>query len=170
MLIGNQSNLNRLKTNFNIGLSYYSPTFFLGFSVLQISPTNLSFNETDQQIESDQTPHFFLMAGRRWNLSEEYNLSGSILLRKLGNTGLINQTEVFGNVGYKNFLKFGLGYRSAESIIGNLECAILPTISVFYAYDHPFNKARVPIPASHEIMIRIKFNRILENGCPQISF
>jgi len=170
LLMGNQANLNKLKTNLSAGISFYNPSFFLGISVLQIAPTNLKFNESDQQIESDQTPHLFLMAGRRWNLSEDYIFSGSILLRRLGNTGLINQTEIFGNIGFKNLLKLGLGYRSSESLMGNFECAILPSISVSYAYDHPLNKARITIPPSHEILIKFKFNRMLETGCPQVSF
>ena len=93
--------------------------------------------------------HYFLTGGYVFDLSENFKLKPSAMLR--GVKGAPLSVDVNANVLLYDRLEAGLGYRFDESITGLINFRITPNLRVGYAYDYPTYD--LSDEGSHEIML-----------------
>ncbi|HEX7365566.1 MAG TPA: type IX secretion system membrane protein PorP/SprF [Pelobium sp.] len=145
-----QDNVNKTIFNLGTGAYYNSDNFYVGLSALQLAPNKLASTPL-----SEQEMHLFLTAGIVFNLSEDFKLKPSIMIKEV--TGAPIEGDVNAMLWIKNVLGLGAQYRSNADVSGLLEIQATPQIRIGYAYDHSLTSLQAFNSGGHEIMLRYEF-------------
>lgn len=162
---GFQSNLNFALPVAGFGLYLNSENGFFGVS----SPSFLinakkykGLNNSTYASTIGEMP-FLIMAGKRFPLSTSLVLNSYILMRLIGRQPF--QFEVNNIIWFNNKLAAGVGYRSADAILGTLQLNVNNEFKVGYAYDYSVSKLGSFNQGSHELMLSYRiFKRINETS------
>lgn len=160
------------KPNANFGAYYYNPSFYVGFSILDLFPSNIyddifvGKNNYDYLV-TRKVPHYYLTAGFMVTLSEDIKLKPSIMIKEdfKGPTNVdLNAFFLLGErvwiggsyrsgvkLWNKNNLQKGLEQNDAASVMA--EFFITERLRIGYAYDFTTSKLDNYQKGSHEISI-----------------
>jgi type IX secretion system PorP/SprF family membrane protein len=150
----------KILPRFGIGAYFYAKKYYVGFSI----PTLFAYQRgTDFNFDLTKSSflrrHYLLTGGYVFNLSRDFKLKPSILLKYVQNTPL--EADLNMSVVYKDMFWLGASFRTGDAISFIIEYQTNSYFRVGYAYDLTFSKLRSYSSGSHEIMIGIDFGKDL---------
>ena len=160
--------LKKVKPELGAGLWLYSKDYFAGVSVLNIIPGKVKFAANNDKA-SYYEPNFFLTAGYRLLLGEEFNLIPSVMIQYW-------RPQLLGahaNAKLQYLDKFWLGasYRYGDLISGYSGMAginVSNTLNISYAYEvATTNRLRAYTGNTHEIMVGFTLGNRFGDTCPR---
>jgi type IX secretion system PorP/SprF family membrane protein len=154
--------------DFGFGAYYYTEKFYVGLSVPQFIQNRLKFFDSSTQSLSKLTGHYYINAGNKFRVANDWEVEPSILL-KWGPPS-IPQLDLGAKVIYQDYLWAGVALRTQDAF-----CAMLgyrtknDKLMFAYAYDQPITNISKYSFGTHEIMVAGKFANIksgdeLESG------
>lgn len=148
----------KLIPKFGTGAYYYQERWYAGISI----PTLLAF-QRDYQFSLDINEasslrkHFYLTAGYVLDLSENWKLKPSTLVKYTSAAPV--QIDLNANFLYKNILWLGASFRSGDSFVGILEYQTNERFRIGYAHDFTITQIRNYSSGTHEIMVGFDFGK-----------
>jgi type IX secretion system PorP/SprF family membrane protein len=143
---------------FGFGIYWNNDRSFIGLSVptLFAADGNLA---RDIQGASDHyfTQHYYLQAGHVFDLSENFDLKPSILVKYQQEAP--PEVDLNCNMLFKERFWLGIGYRTGDAAVAMLEYQVDPMFRVGYAYDMATSGLRQYNSGSHEVMLGIDLGR-----------
>lgn len=162
--------LSAIQPNINIGAWLYSRHFFLGLSANQLLFDNFNYQDKNQNVSSyswlgTAYPHYFLTAGYRAEINEDWVVIPSMLIKRVYQAPMsydINLKAV-----HKDRFWFGASYRHKDAVVGFLGVNISSFINIGYSYDYTLSDLRERSKGSHEVILGIMLNNRHRIVCPQ---
>lgn len=141
--------INNSYPNIGAGAFLYSDKFFVGLSV----PNMLKSVHLDENgiKYGSETNHYFITGGYVFQLSENFLLKPSAMLKSAFNAPVSYDLNL--NVLFYNRFELGASYRLDDSFSGLVGFQINPNIRVGYAYDHVISDLKALGPSSHEVIL-----------------
>jgi len=167
--IGYSNNeLKKIKPEIGLGLWLYSSDYFAGLSVLNIIPGKNSFVSNDKYGEY-YTPNYFLTAGYRFNLNEDFNLIPSFMFQYW--KPQLAGTHINVKLQYRDVFWGGASYRISNLVSGYsamLGLNISNTLNASYSYEvATTSRLKNYTGNTHEIMIGFILGNKFGDGCPR---
>jgi type IX secretion system PorP/SprF family membrane protein len=145
----------RILPNFGIGVYYYSKKMYVGLSLPTI--VNNKFNNQDPNLKATQERHYFLSAGRVFDLNPKLKLKPNVLLKWVEDGPF--QYDINANLLIDNKLWVGVSYRMQDSVDGLLEFNINEELSVGYSYGYPISSLASLQSGTHEIVLNYRIRK-----------
>ena len=141
------------KTFFNVGVGtfYYTDNYYIGFSVPNLIENRYLATENGTINSAGEKSHFYLTGGYVFEMSDDWKLKPSSLLRAVSSSPLSADFSL--NALYINKLEFGGSYRLDESFSGMIGFMVGPGFRIGYAYDYVLNSLGDFNNGSHEIIL-----------------
>lgn len=135
--------------NIGAGAFFYTDKFYLGVSV----PNFLNSVHLDENglKYGSETQHFFATTGYVFNVSENFKLKPSVMVK----TAFEAPLSFDGNLNALFYDRFEIGasYRLDDSFSGLVGFQVTDYIRIGYAYDHIVSDLDVVTSASHEVIL-----------------
>ena len=147
-------NINEVFPVFGIGAFWFGDKHYLGVSAPNLFTSDHLDNSQLLRNRGGEEIHYYLTGGYVFDISENFKLKPSSLLRAVKGAPL--SVDVNANVLLYDRLEAGLGYRFDETITGLVNFRITPSLRIGYAYDYPTYD--LSNDGSHEIMILFDFD------------
>lgn len=158
--------LRKIHMDMTAGLYLYSADYFVGLSAQQIIPSKLDFsNNTVTTTTGKTVPHLFATAGARFLISEDFNLTPSLMFKYV--QPLPIQVETNAKLQYRDLLWLGASYRHKDGYAGMFGFNVFNAFNVSYAYDHTTSNLNNYSKGSHEIMIGFIIGNKYSDACPR---
>ena len=154
--------------NLSTGLSYnagfgflaYSKKLFVGLSMPRVA--SLRFDRMNMTNFIDKKGGIIAYGGANFSINENFDLRPSLLgLVGYGGPALIDLNVV---ATIKNLIDVGLTYQWKGNIGALLGINIKDKFVIGYSYSYPINSMRTVSIQSHELALRMKFNKKLKTG------
>nr|WP_294893873.1 type IX secretion system membrane protein PorP/SprF [uncultured Pedobacter sp.] len=145
-----QDNVNNTLFNLGTGIYYNSDRFYVGLSAPQLLPNKLGSTTL-----SIQEIHLFLTAGVVFDLSDDFKLKPSIMVKEVKGAPIEGDLNTM--LWIKDVLGVGVQYRSNADVSGLFEIQATPQIRLGYSYDYSITTLQNHNSGSHEIMLRYEF-------------
>ena len=136
----------------NAGFSLYANQFYIGGSIQQVVKQKLSFNENYDT--GKEVPHYFLTAGYRFWLGEDFNFTPSIMLRNIKPTPVGIDLNL--KLSFRNSFWIGGAYRKKDSFSGLMGFTISKNLDAGYAFDKSISPLSTINTGSHEFVLGLK--------------
>lgn len=143
--------VNTLRPDMSAGLWIYSPEFFAGLSVQQLLGTKLNFRKGDYDWQGKVVPHYFLTAGYRLMIADDWDFTPSILFKKATHTPLSWDLNL--KFSYQNNLWFGVSYRQKDAFWTWVGVRMAQKFTVSYSYEYVISSLQSTTRGSHEIVL-----------------
>lgn len=147
-----QENVSVIIPSAGAGIYLSDDKYYIGASLPNLLNTQISSNT---QVKVNKYDHLFLMAGYVFNLSSDFKLKPSGLLKVV--SGAPIQADVNVNLWMYDILALGVSYRTGDAAVAMVEIQAAPNFRVGYAYDQSVSGLRHYNSGSHELMIRYEF-------------
>lgn len=137
-----------------LGTHFYSDNFYVGLSV----PRILNFNSPDfHTINNSSVPmvvsHYYLTAGYKFNLNEDFKMKTNTLLKYTRNVW--PQIDLNATCIYREAFGLGLGYKSLGFATAYLQYIYDKTVAISYGFDFSLNPVgEYARGGTHELMIK----------------
>lgn len=141
--------------NFGIGAYYYTDKLYLGLSVPKLIRNSLEKNNKSLDHLNREEWHVFLMGGRIFKLSENFDFKPSFIARYAMGAPLSLELTATFMIYDKVWL--GAMYRLGDSFGGLVNWQISPKFNVGYSYDLTNSELRAYNKGSHEITLSYLF-------------
>lgn len=148
------TNINKTLFNFGTGVYYNSDRFYLGLSLQDLIPNDLS-DDNGTKLSGKQEIHMFLASGYVFPLSDDFDFKPSFLIK--GVKGAPVEADINATLWIKSVVGVGAQYRTNADISGLIELQVTPNIRIGYSYDHSVTRLQNFNSGSHEIMLRYEF-------------
>ena len=136
------------------GMFYYTNRFYVGFSIPRMIKNSLTSSGV-QNSASPQDWHFYLTSAIVMDVSENFKLKPSIMIRQV--SGAPVQAELATHGLLENIFWIGLSYRTGDAISAIAGLQLSPQLRVFYTYDYTLTDLQNYSTGSHEIVISYDF-------------
>ncbi len=161
--------LNGYQPELNLGLWLYDRDFYVGASANQIVFQNFGFGDALPDGKpygwiGTQETHYFLTAGIRREINEDWAFTPSIMLKYVQASPLSFDTNA--KVYYRDRLWLGASYRYQDAFVGLVGFNVNSMFNVGYSYDFVFSNINLAARASHEVVIGIMLNNKQRVICP----
>lgn len=158
--------INRIKPDISAGLWLYSKDYFLGISAQQIIPQQIAFSDNNVYVEQGKLiPHFFVSAGYRMQLNEDFSLLPSMLVRYI--SPLPVGFDVNAKLQYQDLLWAGASYRYQDGFAAMVGINISHSINIGYSYDVQTSNLNTVSHGTHEILIGFLLGNRYGDWCPR---
>lgn len=144
----------------NAGLMFYSDRLFAGYSVYQIGENQIELGNAATPAGLSDTRlavHHFAMAGYRFTLNEDFDLTPSTIFKLRGPAPPSFDVNVRVDYAQRIFLGLSYRYEDAVSVLAGLH--INDWLRVGYAYDYLTSQINNLSSGSHEIVLGVRFDR-----------
>lgn len=144
--------------NVGSGLFYYTPKYYVAFSVPNMLKSNyLDVKQNGKEYQfGSETLHYFLTGGYVFQLSDNIKFKPSFMMKSAFNAP--TSLDLSSNFLFIEKFEAGITYRLDDSFGAMVNFAITPSIRIGYAYDHVISDLNVTTPASHEFMLLFDLN------------
>jgi type IX secretion system PorP/SprF family membrane protein len=163
-------NVNKYLPSVGAGVYLNNQKFFLGLSVPQFIPNDLSLTETNNSSgQNKQTRYYFGEIGYRARLSHHISIEPSVLVKVIENASptydfnakieLLEKMIIGTSLRTSNqqFREVGRNVRLGDLWVGYLQIQVSPKIQFGYAYNAPTGtQGQI---GSHEIMLKYRFTK-----------
>ena len=141
------------KTFFNVGLGtfFYSKNYYVGLSVPNIIENRYLERKEGQVRTAGENSHYFLTGGYVFELSEQWKLKPSTLVRAVEGAPLSADFSM--NALFNDKIEFGASYRLEESVSALVGFNFGTGLRIGYAYDYVTNNLGEFTSGSHEVFI-----------------
>lgn len=145
----------RALPNLGIGAYYYSKKMYVGLSL----PTliNNRWSRLDPQLKSRQERHYFLTAGRVFDLNKKLQLKPNILLKWVENGPF--QYDINANLLIQKTVWIGVSYRMKDSVDGLLEWNVTDQLSIGYSFGYPTSALSSYQSGTHEFVLNYRLKQ-----------
>jgi type IX secretion system PorP/SprF family membrane protein len=142
-------------TDFNFGVSFITPKYYLGFSMTNLLRGSIMFfNNSDNN--NFELGHYFLTGGLKVPLSGNWMLEPSAFLKTSDMFFKSLQLDLTSRIYYKNDYWAGISYRTNDALI--LMFGLKYDRFYFaYAFDYTLTDIRKQSFGSHEFTLAVKF-------------
>ena len=146
--------------NFDFGLYYHTPTFFLGFASSHLNQPTFKFSSQSSlsggtnNFEINMKPHIILSSGFVFNLNEGLKLKPSVYMKYMANAPLNVDANL--SLLIKKKVWLGVSFSSDGSLAGMLELNATDFLRIGYAYDI-WLSPEINRMSTHEIFIGYDF-------------
>ncbi|AWI24424.1 PorP/SprF family type IX secretion system membrane protein [Flavobacterium pallidum] len=157
--ISQQDNIdNRFTPNIGAGIYYHSEKTYIGLSIPHFLETS-HYEDNTSSVASEKM-HFFLIAGRVFDLSENVKFKPALLTKMVKGAPL--QVDISGNFLINDKLNLGVAYRWDAALSAMVGFQISDSIFVGYGYDLETTKLANYNSGSHEVFLRYELFRNYE--------
>ncbi|MDX2003531.1 MAG: type IX secretion system membrane protein PorP/SprF [Chitinophagales bacterium] len=155
----NQNQNGKIMPNAGIGLYYYYDKFYLGFSIPNVIPFNIQFDDVNTSSNLKRELHYYVVAGGKIPIGPAYKptftIEPMVWFKTVKNAPF--QVDAHVRFKYKDFFWLGAGYRTKQTVVFDASVLIKKQIQISYAYDQQLSDVRSYIGNSHEILIGYHF-------------
>lgn len=146
-------NLNAVQPNFGLGLYYFTPTYYAGFSVPHILKTKFD-NEVSTQSFRNRT--YLATGGLIIPLNHNIVLRPSILMKSIPSIAPLS-TDITMSALFIDQIWAGISYRVKDSLDFMVSYEFLNGLRLGYSYDFPVSDISKVSSGSHELMMGFDF-------------
>ncbi len=139
----------------SLGVYLHSSEFFLGLSARQILQNKFQFNDLIEDKYSKLVNHLYLTAGYNFQVTREWVVQPSTLLKYSQPSEL--QMDLNVKAIYNQMMWAGISYRSGESFSGLLGFTLQESLTLGYSYDYGIRDIGSLHSGSHEIILGYTF-------------
>ena len=146
--------------NFDFGLYYHTPVFFLGFASSHLYQPSFKFSDQTSlnggtnNFEINMQPHLVLSSGFVFNVNDGLKFKPSVYAKVMQNAPL--NVDVNLSLLIKKKVWLGISYSSDGSVAGMIELNATDFIRIGYAYDIWMTQ-EINRMSTHEIFIGYDF-------------
>ena len=132
----------------SFGAWYNSTNYYAGLVLQQLIPNDWG----DIGENSRNRIHSLLYGGYRFGINQDVSLLPTALL-KISPKGpaSVDLNMMFD---YKNFLTFGLGYRSTDALLASFQIKFQEQFAIGYSFDYTLSRIQSGAKNTHEISLR----------------
>ena len=152
-VVGNAEGINRYTPDLNLGLYFYTATFYFGASMQQVLPNELAFN--GEFNTGKEVGHYFITTGYKFWLNNDFNVTPSVMIKIV--KPLPKAFDVNMKVGYRDTFWLGGGYRKNDAFFGSFGVNVAEMVGISYGYDHTVSELNTISSGSHELTLRVLF-------------
>jgi len=164
--VANGNVIDRIRPDLNAGVYLYSSAYFIGLSAQQIIPGKVEFaDNVVRPTAGKQVPHLFATAGYRFLLSEDLNLTPSVLVKYI--SPVKPQLDFNAKLQYRDLLWAGGSFRSQEGFAGMVGLNVSNTLNVGYAYDYTTSRLNNFSKGTHEVIVGFLIGNRYGDSCPK---
>ncbi|MEX0812135.1 MAG: type IX secretion system membrane protein PorP/SprF [Chitinophagales bacterium] len=150
------SNQSAFMPNFGVGLYYYFDEFYLGYSVPQLVPFNISFSDPmGESIMQRELHHYIVMGGSiplvESKAHHKFFIEPMVWFKYVN--GAPFQIDGHLRFNYKKIFWVGAAYRSSKTMVAEIGFMIKERVQIGYAFDQAINETRIQMGNAHEILI-----------------
>lgn len=139
-----------------IGAYYYTKNVYAGISVPRIMSVNADqFNSANFQDAPSLMTHYYLTAGFKTELNEDFSLKTALLMKYVKNVK--PQADISLMALYKNMFGLGVSYKSLGFVSTFLQYNYKDAVVFGYAFDFSTNPLQGYSKGSHEILLQYRF-------------
>ena len=142
--------------NAGFGMFFYTNRFYLGFSIPRLIKNSMQSYGL-QNSASPQSWHYYLTSAVVLNLSENFILKPSMMIKEVSGAPLQAELAMHALVGKVWWI--GTSYRSGAAVTATTGFQLSPQMRIFYSYDYALTKLQNYSSGSHEIVISYDFAR-----------
>jgi len=158
--------INKTNPDLNAGIYLYSADYFVGVSAQQLIPAKIEFADNIVRATNGKmTPHLFATGGYRFLVTEDLNLTPSVMIKYLN--PLPVQVEVNAKLQYRDVVWAGLSYRHKDGFAGMAGLNISSKFNIGYSYDYTTSKLNNYTNGSHEIVLGFLLGNKYDDSCPR---
>jgi type IX secretion system PorP/SprF family membrane protein len=149
------------------GLWLYSPDFYVGVSGAQLFGNQLDFSYGPNQLGvgapgNSLKRHYFVTAGVRLPLSEDFSLVPSVLLKSVSPAP--RSVDINAKLKYRDLLWFGASWRAFDSVVAMVGLSY-DQFTVGYSYDAGTSQLAGYNGGSHEILVGLRLKKKAQEVC-----
>ncbi|MFN8358105.1 MAG: type IX secretion system membrane protein PorP/SprF [Spirosomataceae bacterium] len=161
-----QGKVNTTQPDVNIGAWLYTRQWYVGASANQILAKKLDFtgNQGSYQWLGQLYTHYFVTAGYRAELSEDWAFSPSVMVKYVRPTPL--SFDINAKLFFRDRFWFGGSYRHKDAVVGLVGFNVNYLINIGYSYDYVLSSINTVAKGSHEVVIGIMLNNKQRILCP----
>ncbi len=149
--------ISNFSPNIGVGAYWTAEGYYLSLSVPRLLSSEKVKAEDGMASTVTDRPHLYLSGGYDIDLSGEWTLEPSTLLRYV--SGAPASLELTAMTDYKQILKFGLSYRTDKAMAGLVKLNLWNQFDLGYAYETQFGKQVIANAGNtHELFLRYRFN------------
>jgi type IX secretion system PorP/SprF family membrane protein len=164
--VANGNITDKIRPDLNAGLYLYSSDYFIGLSAQQIIPGKVEFADNIvRETEGRQVPHLFATAGYRFLISEDLNLTPSVLVKYI--SPVKPQVDINAKLQFRDLLWAGGSYRSQDGFAGMVGLNISNTLNVGYSYDYTTSRLNNFSKGTHEVIVGFLIGNRYGDTCPR---
>lgn len=149
-------NINLISPTLGAALYLHSQKWYVGASVPNV--INTEHYDDFQESISTERPHYFLIGGYVFDLSDNTKLKPSFLVKGVTGAPVIADLSV--NALFNDQFTLGLAYRWDDSVSGLAGFQISSGLFIGYAYDATTTGLNNYNSGTHEIMLRFELQQI----------
>ncbi|HOU97401.1 MAG TPA: type IX secretion system membrane protein PorP/SprF [Bacteroidales bacterium] len=138
------------KFDAGFGVYYYTPHFYVSYSIPLISSFGYNSLQTFDSINTKATTSYFF-SGFIFKIGKDVQLHPSLFFKAIKNDG---QIDLNLSVIVMNTLSMGISVRSADALVFSLEYQINKQLRLGYAHDFTTSPLQKVTSGSNEIVIR----------------
>ncbi len=141
--------------NLGAGLYFYKPNkYYVSLSVPNILE---SIHLDNEDVEfGNESRHLFAAVGYVFDINENFKLKPHSFLKYAPDAP--PSIDINANLFMYDFVEFGLGFRTDDSVTAMINFLVTPSIRIGYAYDSIQSELSFLTDASHEIFINFDIN------------
>lgn len=128
--------------------------FYIGVSDPQMLGREVDLTG-EEGTDRELIPHYYLMSGYQFSVSEKFALEPSVLLKLT--EAIPWQYDISLRAIFNQKFWIGGTYRSGAATSGMVGVELTPNIGLAYAYDMTFNDLKEASSGSHEVTLGLKF-------------
>ena len=141
--------------NIGFGALFYNHKYFIGLSIPYLLKSKQYSLETSNITELTESMNFFLSAGVKFQLDDNFILKPSTLIKYTN--ALPISIDVNANLLYQKMFEGGLSYRYDDSVSIMVAYILNEKFRLGYAYEHKLTNFATNL-STHEILIKIDLN------------
>lgn len=152
--------------DFSLGAYYYTPDYFIGFSIPMFLSHELNKNSGSYRIVNRFSEYNYLLSGGYYlTVNKQLKVLPSVLIKY--RPGNIPQIDIDAQAILHDRLSLGAGYRSDKVLVGLLQCQLNHQLKMAYSYDFDLGKLEKYTGGSHEILLNYVFSYIRKVAGPR---
>lgn len=164
--VGSSGVISRIKPDVSAGIWLYSKDYFLGLAAQQIIPQQIAFSDNTVYVQNGKLlPHLFLSAGYRIQVSDDFSLLPSALVRYI--SPLPVGFDFNAKLQYQDLLWAGASYRYQDGFAAMVGVNLNKGINIGYSYDIQTSNLNTVSRGTHEILIGFLLGNRYGDWCPR---
>lgn len=146
-----KSNTNIL--NLGLGMNIQFGDFFIGAAANQLTKNSIQFGRSS--LNFNLTSHFFLMTGYNFQLTEEFKVLTTVVVKKMSPAPTSLEVSVIGNFGDVIFAGVNYHHKATAGVIVGFQ--VSPAFRIGYSFDASTNNIIQSSFGGHELVLNYRF-------------
>lgn len=137
------------------GVYYFSSSFYFGWSASHINRPDLyNSQNVGMNVQTNLSPHSFLILGKGWEISDAFTISPSICIKSVSGSKNAGIMDLNCNVQLMKVCWLGISLRQNYGMVFIAQYMLKDKFRFGYSYDIIANRAGSLAGGAHEIMLQ----------------